>query len=235
MKNIKLYCNNKTFKYDGYTLRKGIKTFKKQGEGLESIVFKIDDETVLKVYKDSNEKAKLNTSMIKELSQIDTKRIVLPNNIIIDEEGETKGYSMDYIEDSETSIIDYPKKQLIDELNLLKGDLIELGEKKVEIGDLRQENTISNESSFYLIDCGDYLKRKKDTTKVNYFFFFNEYLINDILIDIIYEESTDLKKGLNFLKGIKMYLLDDTYIGDYLKEEMQEQETLNEYVKRMVK
>lgn len=234
MKRINLFCNNKKFKYDGYTLKKGIKTYKKQGEGLESIVFKIDDETVLKVYKDSNEKAKLNESMIKELSQIDTNRIVLPNNIITDEDGETKGYSMDYKEDSEASIIDYPKEQLIEELSLLKDDLTELGENKVEIGDLREENTISNESSFYLIDCGDYLKRKKDTTKVNYFFF-NEYLINDILIDIIYEESTDLKKGLNFLKEVKMYLLDDTYIGDYLKEKMQEQETLNEYVKRKVK
>ena len=27
MKNIKLYCDNKIFKYDGYTLRKGIKSF----------------------------------------------------------------------------------------------------------------------------------------------------------------------------------------------------------------
>jgi hypothetical protein len=59
---------------------------------------------------------------------------------------------MDYIEKTDNNIIDFSKDQLVDELSLIKEDLIELGENNVEIGDLREENTISNESSFYLID-----------------------------------------------------------------------------------
>lgn len=234
MKNIKLYCDNKIFKYDGYTLRKGIKSFEQKGEGLESKVFKINNKVVFKVYKDSYEKDKIGKNMIEDLSEIDTNRIVLPNNIITDEEGNTKGYSMDYIEKSDDTIIDFPKKQLIDELSLLKEDLIELGENKVEIGDLRDENTISNEESFYLIDCGDYLKRNKDTTQLN-IKYFNEYIIDNVLTDIVFEESTDLLEGLRKLKDIRVYLNEGNYIGDYLEEEMNEEETINDFVKRIVK
>ena len=234
MRNIKLFCENKMFLYDGFTLKKGRKFFEQQGEGLESRVFKINNKTVLKVYKDCYDKAKLDKKMINELSKIDTNRIVLPNSIITDESGKTKGYSMNYIEESEDQIIEFPKKTLIDELDLLKEDLIELGENNVEIGDLREENTISNESSFYLIDCGDYLKRDNKTTKIN-IQFFNEYIIDDIISDIVFEESKDLSKGLQKLRDLRTLLLSGKYIGDYLKEEMKEEETINEFVKRIVK
>ncbi len=233
MRNIKLYCNNKTFQYDGFSLKKGNRLFEKQGEGLESKVFRIDNETVLKVYKDCNDKAKLDKKMIEDLSELDTNRIILPNDIITDEDGETKGYSMDYIEESEDTIIDFPKKQLIVELSLLKKDLIELGENNIEIGDLREENTISNEDSFYLIDCGDYLQRKIDTTDIN-IRFFNEYIIDDIFTDIVFEESKDLMKGLNVLKNLRIYLNEGNYIGDYLEEEMKEEETINGFIKRKI-
>ena len=233
MRNIKLYCNNKTFQYDGFSLKKGNRLFEKQGEGLESKVFRIDNETVLKVYKDYNDKAKLDKKMIEDLSELDTNRIILPNDIITDEDGETKGYSMDYIEESEDTIIDFPKKQLIVELSLLKKDLIELGENNIEIGDLREENTISNEDSFYLIDCGDYLQRKIDTTDIN-IRFFNEYIIDDIFTDIVFEESKDLMKGLNVLKNLRIYLNEGNYIGDYLEEEMKEEETINGFIKRKI-
>ena len=105
MRNIELFCNNKKFLYDGYELKKDNVLFEEMGEGLESRVFKIDDETVLKVYKTSNEKEKLDEDMIEELSDIETNRIVLPKEIIKTKDGEVKGYSMDYVEETETKFV----------------------------------------------------------------------------------------------------------------------------------
>ena len=233
MENIKLFCNKKTFQYNGFELKRGRINFKEKGDGLESKVFKIDDKTALKIYKDTYDKAKLGKKMIELLSTIKTKRIILPNNIITTEDGKTKGYSMNYIEESNKDLTDFSKEQLIEELTLLKEDLIKLGKNKVEIGDLREENTISNDKSFYLIDCGDYLLREKETTKEN-LYFFNSFIIEDFLTNIVFEESTNLVEGLNLLKELRLYLNDGNYIGDFLNEEMKENETINEYVKRNV-
>ena len=231
MRNIELFCDSKIFQYDGYFLKKDNQSFEQKGEGLESIVYKIDDQTALKVYREISDKARLNKKEIQELSTIDTKRIILPNDIITTKNGEIKGYSMDYIEESNDKLEDFSKKQLVEELKLLKEDLITLGKNNVEIGDLREENTISNKDSFYLIDCGDYLFRDKDTTDIN-LKFFNSFFIEDIFTFLVFEESKDISKGLNILSDIRDNLNKGNYIGDLLEEELQAEETLTEYVKR---
>ena len=226
MRNIELFCNNKKFLYDGYELKKDNVLFEEMGEGLESRVFKIDDETVLKVYKTSNEKEKLDEDMIEELSDIETNRIVLPKEIIKTKDGEVKGYSMDYVEETETKFFDFTKEKIIRELKLLKNDLIKLGKNNVEIGDLREENTISNDESFYLIDCGDYLKKESETTIFN-IRLFNEFLIDDFLSSIVFDNSRDLRTSLDKLIKIRHRLTTGEFIGDYL-------ETVNEFVRRKI-
>ena len=233
MKNLQIYCDKRKFQYDGHVLRRGIRQFEKTGEGLESKVFKINNRVAFKLYKDTHDKAKIDEKMINELSQIETKRIVLPNNIIKTEQGTTKGYSMDYIEESDTDIIDFSKEQLVKELSLLKEDLIELGENNVEIGDLREENTISNDKEFYLIDCGDYLKREEETTKVN-LQFFNDYMVEDVLTELVFEEAKDILDGLELIQNIRSYLYEGNFIADYFDKELNEDESINEYVKRKV-
>ena len=234
MKKLQIFCDKRKFQYDGHVLKRGIREYKPKGEGLESKVYKINNRVAFKIYKDTYDKAKIDEKMINELSQIDTNRIVLPNNIIKTEQGKTKGYSMDYIEESNTEIIDFSKEQLVKELSLLKEDLIELGENNVEIGDLREENTISNDDSFYLIDCGDYLKRDEETTKTN-IQFFNDYMVGEVLTELVFEESKDILDGVELLQNIRSYLYEGNYIGDYFDEELKEDESINEYVKRKVK
>ena len=61
-------------------------------EGTEVVVYKYND-MALKIYKDYCRKQRLDLDTAKELSKIDTSRILLPRNIVYTENGEFIGYT----------------------------------------------------------------------------------------------------------------------------------------------
>lgn len=203
------------------------------GQGRESYVFKINDDTAVKVYKEHPENPIIEKDLIEELSSLDTRRIITPTGkALLKEDGQTAGYLMELVEDDEyVEITDLRKKVLLDSLNDLKKDIKSLGKKRIRIDDLRLENLLVNPSGFYLVDCGSYEKESEDTTLSN-IEMINYFMINEVMFcDFLDMPKTAI--GMEELNKIRWKLLDEEmYIGDYLEDTMYEDEDLKTFAKR---
>ena len=157
----------------------------KIGEGNETEAYKIDND-VVKFYKAYCQKLRLTKKVCDALSKIDTKRILLPCNTLLDKKHKIKGYTMKYIDNlGEDSFYKLSRKDLSKEMSLVENDLIKLSDNGVLINDLHQGNTIYN-NGIYLIDPGSYKMSEEDkkesikTYGIN-LDMINEYLINEVI------------------------------------------------------
>lgn len=206
----------------------------KIGEGREGNVYKINPNTCIKLYHKNPEKRVIDLGMTRKLSYIDTSRVILPDRPEFDDGHNFRGYRMPLVEEDGISLYDYDKDKLVSEFDQIKTDLVTLGEEGIEVGDIRDSNTITNKDGFYLIDCGDYLEKDCYTGATN-IGYFNHYIIHDFLLYGFFDEFCDEKIIMDgydsFVRSAQCY----DFVGDYFKEHMKDNETLGNFVSRKVR
>ena len=219
------YINDKEYnlKYD--------KLFKKYiGTGIESNIYKLDNK-VLKIYKEICLKSRLREEDVKSLSQIKTNRILLPTDIIYDENHVFCGYTMKYINPcNKDEIINIKMTKLLYELKTIKNDLLLLKQNNVIIDDLHDNNFIYNKK-IYLIDPGSF---EIDNNKSEiYIELFNRELMHHFILEnIIFR---DIKINKKQKEKIKELFPLDLYISDVLEETIKKNETVYEYKNRIIR
>ena len=192
-------------------------------KGEEGAVYRYQDKAI-KIYHEPPRKRIVSPSLLEELKAINTNRINLPIEALVAEKtNKNEGYITQFLEGNREDVYFYEKQKLLEELYYLDGDFKMLGKESIVIGDLRLSNYLS----------------KTDTTNMNKkefqtFFVYNlvgtrlmeegrKQNLPDQMITSMYRkaryELTHHKEGL---------------IG-YLEKNMQEEESLNHYVKRLIR
>lgn len=222
-----VFCNNKPLEYID--------------KGEEGTVYRYQDKAI-KIYHEQPRKKVVSPNLLQELRTIDTKRINLPIEALIEiESNKNEGYITQFLEGNKEDVYFYEKQKLLEELLLLDSDFKLLGKESIVIGDLRISNYISNETGLYLFDCGDYYKSsiKKDTTNMNKKEF-QTFFIYNLVGTRLTEEGKILNLSAQSITSIyRKIRYDLTHqeegLINYLEKNMQEQENLNHYVKRLIR
>lgn len=198
-------------------------------EGDETFVYKFG-KYVYKIYKPLCLKQRLGEQGVEYLSKIDTKRILMPTDKIY-ENDRFNGYVMPYIRSCNKEIIKRSKmKDILSELEILKEDLIKLKDNNVTLNDIHIDNYIFNKS-MYFVDPGSY--EVADKLSSRYIEILNREMMYDFLIDKVFLKSTNTPK--NRREVLTKHIPIDEYICDTINHDMDPDETLNHYVKRIVK
>ena len=210
-------------------------------EGEEGIVYRYQDKAI-KIYHEQPRKRVISSSLLEKLKTIDTNRINLPIEILSAEESKKdEGYITQFLEGNKEDIYFYEKQKLLEELMYLDSDFKRLGKESIVIGDLRLSNYISNKIGLYLLDFGDYYKSsmKTDTTNMNKKEFQTFFLYN-LVGTRLTEEGQKQNLPDQIITSVyrkERYELTHHKDGliDYLEKNMQEEENLNHYVKRLIR
>ena len=220
-----IYMNDKKLILDDDKLLK-----KYIGTGLESDIYKCDNK-IIKIYKEICLKQRLNEDNVKFLLKIKTNRILLPLDIIYDRNHEFYGYTMKYIKPyNKVDIKKLKMKKLLEELKLIKEDLLILKDNNIFIDDLHDNNFIYNKK-IYFIDPGSFdINKNRSKTYIE---LFNRELMHDFLIKYVIFRNESLNK--NQKKLINELFPLDAYICDILEENKIKNESVYEYTKRIIK
>ena len=199
-------------------------------EGSEVEVYRYNDE-VLKIYKPYCIKNRLDEDTIDRLIGIDTKRIIMPNDIIRDDNSQLIGYTMPYIESYGLDEFKRMKiRYLIDELDIIKEDLKLLSKNHIDIEDMNIGNILVG-NGIYFIDPGSY---NISNYRENILYSLNKETINSFILKDILERFSRISK---YDKKIleELIPIDDQYIGDILFCDYESNDNINKYVHRKVK
>ena len=199
-------------------------------EGSEVEVFRYDDE-VLKIYKKYCNKNRLDENTIDRLIGIDTKRIIMPSDIIRDENGQLIGYTMPHIASSGLDEFKKMKiRYLIDELEIIRDDLKLLSKNHIDLEDMNIGNVLVGDG-IYFIDPGSYYISKYRDSIV---YSLNKETMNSFILEDILERFSRISK---YDKKVLEDLIDvdDEYIGDILFCDYESNDNINKYVHRKVK
>ena len=121
--------------------------------GSECVVYKYGDR-VVKLFKKDYCFSHLSVDEVKFLRQINTERILLPMDAVLDDKNSMIGYQMPLMTD-EKDIKDEKMNHVLDEMRFLKKDIEILSLCRIGLIDLSVSNTIYN-GKVYLIDPGNY-------------------------------------------------------------------------------
>lgn len=222
---MRIYVNDKEYNLDYSKLQKDFIS-----SGYEADVYKFDNK-VLKIYKEICLKYRLDESGVDYLSKIHTNRVLLPQEVVYDENREFLGYTMKYIEPiSKEEISNIKMDKVIKELFFIKRDLLLLKEKNVFIDDLCDSNFIFN-NGIYFVDPGSFEINKKVSKE--YVEIMNREIMQDFLIRFVlfrYKKlSFDEKNKLN------EYFSLDEYMYDIIKKKKYNKlELIYEYSDRII-
>ena len=151
------YEDGKKIRYNPYNMKRDSLC----GSGMESDAYKINDK-VVKFYKRYCKKIRMDKKTCNALSQISTKRILMPKTSLLDKKRNIQGYTMEYIEDiGKDSFFKLTKENLKEEIEKLEEDIIQLSDNAVEIRDILEESNTVFHNGVYLIDPGSYSIGKK--------------------------------------------------------------------------
>ena len=202
-----------------------------EAEGNESIVYRYKDK-VLKIYKKYCRKDRLNEEDVNRLSSILTNRILLSTDPIYDEDKNFFGYVMNYIRSYSSNFIsNLPMKKFLNELDLIHDDLSLLSNNHIDMDDFIMDNLLFN-GDIYIIDPGSYVFRnqlsvetvyKENIEKLNFF------IINQLMTCNIPITKKNKEKFMNY------FLNCDQFVGEIMKREINSNDTVKSYVKRIVK
>ena len=194
--------------------------------GKEAMVFRYKDEA-LKVYKKNIRKGTLSEDEAKELSVIETERILLPKRMIYDYETEQfLGYSLVFIpKASRKRIPRIRKEHFVEELDIIDRDLRVLANNGVKIGDLHIGNVLYNDN-FYICDPGSFIIDKEEEPAILYGL--NVRIFNWLLISDVFRIGT--KEGV-----VKANIDDTKPMVDFIRETALPNERIREYSKRLRK
>ena len=221
---MRFYVNDKEYNLDYAKMQKQFIS-----SGYESDVYKFGNN-VYKFYKEICLKYRLDEENTKRLSKIQTKRILLPKDVIYDENHDFFGYTMRYIKPIEKEeISDLKMEKILKELQIIKKDLLLLKENNIFIDDLCDGNFIYNKG-IYFVDPGSYEYNKERSKE--YIEIINREIMNDFIIKFIlfrgHKFTIDEKRKIN-----EHYPLNE-YINEILKKDSESKELVKEYSKRII-
>ena len=197
-------------------------------EGKEGIVYRYGDKA-LKIYKEFCNKGRLDEDETLILSEISTKRVLLPRDLIYGEDRVTfRGYATKFIEKQGIDkIIDMNIMQFVDELDIINEDLITLAKNKVYVYDFVGDN-IFYDGNIYFGDPGSYTILESmpfDFVSRN-----NNYNLNCAVLGYMFAggnmEAGQFTMMFNSFEKYK-------YIGDQIRKNADKNESVKQYVKRI--
>lgn len=198
------------------------------GSGNEADVYLYKKE-ILKIYNSSSKK-KLDEEEVKEMSSIQTKRILLPKDPIYDENNQFIGYTRKYVSDYYKEIVGkmtVPK--FIEELSMIEDDIDILSQNKVDVEDFNMDNTLVGDE-IYLSDPGSYIKMdelRSSQVHANNVKTLNEFIVNELI-----PSSTKLPKKEYYKLAKK--LLEEEKISYYLSaQSYNDKETVKSYIRKL--
>lgn len=172
------------------------------------------DDFVMKIHHKKPEKKILDEETCKAIKDIKTERILLPKDIVYDEEGNYLGYTVDYIGYKRPKIRNLKMNRVIDEFYTLEKDVDVLSNKNVLIDDLRIFNTIFSDG-IYICDPGSFSLAETDDEKRFIYGYnkevINEYEIEEIIFNLFKFNQREKKKIREFMSE------SEGYVSDYLR------------------
>ena len=211
------------------------------GSGMEAKVYRKGD-TAYKCYHFFSACTRLNLEQTKYLEQIQTQRILMPQQALYNCLAMFRGYTTTYIEDlGLLHLMNLPTDVVLENFHLLQEDCKNLAQHKIVLADLAPKDfDISNHAyhyGIYFFDPGRYhqdstLSLKEVITKNQaqvdefiYFRMFCRYLVDEVGREHYhYGKLYQLKEIMSNCPGEFM-----NYIEDDIHED-----TLGEYIKRKV-
>ncbi len=175
----------------------------------------------------------ISKSLIVKMQNISTKRIILPEEPILNKKHHLIGTISPYIKDlGIDNLLALNRHQFITEINNLIEDSITLGSKKIIINDLFINNFVFN-NGMYFIDIGKFYETNKNENIAisDNLDRLNEFLIERFLIPLVSKYSTDKSKSINQLKKDFYTELRNNSIMEILKKDFSE-ENVKEYLKK---
>ena len=228
------FVDNKKIRLNPYNMKysKEISTVK----GTTSDVYLIDGKAY-KLYRLPYKSEPIDKETIKVMKTIDTKRIILPENAILNKKRVIIGTISPYIADlGRDNLLSLSKKQFISEIKFLQEDCALLGEKSIKVRDLLLSNCVFN-NGIYFIDVGKFHILDKDPNIVisENIDSFNIFFIHSFLIPMINSYSKNKSKTCT-------KIMDDFYdnlrnqksIPEILEDDFQE-ENLEKYLIKRAK
>ena len=192
------------------------------GEGNEGTVYIWKDKAI-KIYKPYCSTDRLSEEEALFLSKIPTKRILLPIDIVYDENHNFIGYTTKFIQNRNREIIKSLSLSTIKkELEIIKEDIFLLSNRGVSLEDFYYDN-FALDDGFYMIDPGtyrivDYDKRKVYLENIK---LYNEFFLKDILFRLV-KLNRQEKNNLEVLVDSSDYISDiiedsERKVGPFLK------------------
>ena len=200
---MEFLINGKKVRYNPYNMKKDILI----GEGLEADAYQVGDKVVKFFKRYPGKEILLTKSSIEKMKKINTKRILLPTDALLDKKHNLRGYEMNYIEDlGKDNYFNLNKDRLKEENKLLREDVEILSDNNLLLEDLLPKNTVYN-NGLYLIDPGSYQFDSSLDTNQTYGINIekiNEYLIFDVLRNyhLVKHSKFDNYKSYAFSKEI---------------------------------
>ena len=167
-------------------------------EGTEASCYKIED-FVMKIHHNYPNNDVLSEEDCKRLINIKTNRIILPDDIVYDEDGNYLGYITKYIKSEKPKIKNLKIGRLLYEFYNLEKEVKQLDEEDLLLDDLNYLNTLFS-NGIYLCDPGKY-SFVDSSDKKRFLNCFNRDTIN------YYEVNELLFKLFKFNKKEKQELL----------------------------
>lgn len=203
---------------------------KRIGSGKEGKVYKFGDRA-LKILHDVPYQKSMNSTTCGGLEKIATKRILLPRETLFDKSGEFKGYSTRYIKYGK-DVFDISKENFLYEVNELIKEINFLSNQRIIIDDWRLENFIYD-GKFRLVDPGLYRYEKEasiDAIKKLNFAVLKDFVFFELLKSGLMAETNEY---VDYLLDVHNTVEND--IVEYFEDEMKDDETMNQYIKRIAK
>ena len=196
-------------------------------EGSEGVIYKYND-TVLKIYKDNPLISKLSKEEIDELKNLKLKRFLVPSESLTDSDGNTIGYSSNYIhEDAFNKIFSMDANTLKDELYNLIDDVRTLSKNGFEIFDLHLSNLLVSDNKIYFIDPGSFHKcddEFDELYRINRYRFDN-FIVNDLFAAALSKKNRKkLDKAYNMRSDLMSFL-----------DEMEDEENIKNFTKKVIR
>lgn len=233
---MEFIVNGKKVRYNPYNMKKD----RLLGDGMEVEAYQVGDKAV-KFFKRYPGKAILLTkSSMEKMKKINTKRILLPIDALLDKRHNLRGYEMNYVEDlGINNYFSLNKDRLREENELLKKDIEILSDNNLLLEDLLFKNTVYN-NGLYLIDPGSYqFDFSLDANQVYGINIerINEYLIFDILKNYYLVNHNKFGNHINYTFGKELY---KEYNKSSNKDVLEflsniEENTLEDFVKIRIK
>ena len=199
-------------------------------EGSEGYVYKCGKDA-FKIYKTVCGWRRLNEEECKRLGSISTKRVLLPEKLIYEEDAKTFiGYSTQFIyKVPQIEILQMKIPDFVNELDVIKGDLRTLAYNGVIVNDWHSDNILYN-GKMFIGDPGQY--EFKNNVVGSKLFRDNIFSLNRFVKDSVFMLAHLSTKQRRTMEDV----FDDfDYVGEQIRDSMEQKETVRQFVKRIVR